>query len=281
MSILKLALVQMDSRDLPEDNLAKALKYIKLAKQGGADIVAFPEFMNFLAFSRSNMYFEAIDGRTTKLLQRMAVDYNIVIHAGSILIDSGSERPYNQSFIVDRDGSLKGRYSKLHLFDGLTAGNVEFRESSLYTHGNNIAVAEIMGVTVGTAICYDFRFPDLFRIMARAGAKVIFVPGNFTMHTGKHHLEYVLRTRAMENEVFIVSADQVGTKKKSESYGHSMVVGPDGEIKAMKEEGEGILFCDIDTLDVNRQRLKLPLLEHNREDVYEIYRKKLKEDPLK
>ena len=281
MAILKLALVQMDSRDDVEANLAQVVKYIKLAKQGGADIVAFPEFMNFLAFSRTNMYFEGVDGRTTRLLQSLAVDNDIIIQAGSILIDSGSDRPYNQTFIVDRDGSLKGRYSKVHLFDGIATGNTEFRESTLYTPGNSIVVSEIMGVKVGTAICYDFRFPDLFRIMARAGAKIIFVPGNFTVHGGKHKLEAVMQTRAIENGVFIVSADQVGTKKKSESYGHSMVISPDGDILAIKEEGEGLLFCEIDTLEVNRQRLRLPLLEHNREDVYEIYRKKLKDGPLK
>lgn len=281
MTMIKLALVQMDSRDDVEENLAKVVKYVKLAKEGGADVVAFPEFMNFLPFSRANVYYESVDGRTTKLLQSLAVDYDIIIHAGSVLIDSGSARPYNQSFIVDRDGSLKGRYSKLHLFDGLTASNVEFRESLLYSPGNSIAVTEIMGVMVGTAICYDFRFPDLFRIMARAGAKVIFVPGNFTLHTGKHHLESVLVTRAIENGVFIVSADQVGAKKKTQSWGHSLVISPEGEIRAELAEGEGLLFHDIDTLEVNRQRMKLPLLEHNREDVYEIYRKKLKDGPLK
>lgn len=281
MALLKLALVQMDSRDNVDDNLAQVVKYVKLAKQGGADVVAFPEFMNFLPFSRSNVYYEPIDGRTTRLLQSLAVDYDIVIHAGSILIDSGSDRPYNQTFLVDRDGALSGRYSKLHLFDGMSAGNTEFRESALYKPGNSITVTDILGVRVATAICYDFRFPELFRIMALAGAKIIFVPGNFTAHTGKHHLEAILQTRANETGVFIVSANQIGTKKKAESYGHSMVIAPNGDTLAQKAEGEGLLFCEIDTLDVNRQQMRLPLLEHNREDVYEIYRKKLKDGPLK
>lgn len=281
MAILKLALVQMDSRDNVEENLAQVVKYIKLAKAGDADVVAFPEFMNFLAFSRSNVYFEGIDGRTTRLLQKIAVDYDIIIQAGSILIDSGSDLPYNQTFFVDRDGTISGRYSKLHLFDGISAGNTEFQESALYKPGNDITVTDILGIRMGTAICYDFRFPELFRIMALGGVEIIFVPGNFTNHTGEHHLQGILQTRAIENGVFIVSANQIGRKKKAESFGHSMVISPDGEIRAIKPDGEGLLFCDIDTQDITCQRIKLPLLDHNREDVYEVHRGKLKAGTLK
>lgn len=281
MAQIKIALVQMDSRDDLEHNLGRITKFVRQAKEGGADLVAFPEFMNFLPFSRSNVYFEGEDGRTTMLLRRLAADYRIAIHAGSLLIDSGSERPYNQSFLVDPDGSIKGRYSKIHLFDGALASGERFREADLYMPGEQIVVSEILGIPAGTAICFDFRFPEIFRLMALAGAKLIFVPGNFTLYSGRHHLEAILRARAIENGVFILSADQVGEKKKSRSYGHSMVVGPDGEVRALKEDGEGLLFCEIDPKDVLRQRKTLPLLANAREDVYAAFRDRLNSNSLK
>lgn len=273
--MIRAALVQMDSRDDLEENLIKIRRFVRLAKQGGADVVAFPEFMNFLPFSRAHIHFEDPNGRTTRLLQELAREHAIVIHAGSILIDSGSSRPFNQAFLVEADGSIKGRYSKLHLFDGETPSGERFRESDLYSPGNEVIVAESLGTTVGTAICYDFRFPEPFRLMARAGATILFVPGNFSLYSGRHHLEATLRTRAMENGIFILSADQVGQKKKAVSWGHSMVVAPDGEVLALKKDGEGLLFCDLDLDAVSRQRRRLPLLGTARQDVFQAYGGKL------
>lgn len=270
--MIRLALVQMDSRDDVRANLRKAEGFIREAKAGGAELVAFPEFMNFLPFSRRDLYFEGADGPTTTLLQELARELDLVIHAGSILLDSGEKRPYNHSFLVDRDGRIKGRYSKLHLFDASLSEGISFRESELYLPGNEIVTADIFGITAGMAICYDFRFPEPFRIMTKAGARIIFVPGSFTRSTGLTHLMPVLKTRAIENEVFIISADQTGRKKKTESFGHSMVIAPDGTVAAVKEEGEGLLFYDLDIRLVDRQRQRLPLLMHAREDVYARYR---------
>lgn len=272
MTLIRIALVQMDSRDDVEDNLIKVERFIREAKVGGADLVAFPEFMNFLPFSKEKMYIEKEDGRTTKLLQKLAEELDLVIHAGSILIDSSMELPFNQSFIVEPDGSIKGRYSKLHLFDAKLPGGVSFKESELYRPGNEIVTTQVFAITVGMAICYDFRFSELFRIMTGMGAKIIFVPGNFTRSTGLTHLKPVLRARAIENEVFIISSDQTGRKKKTESFGHSMVIAPDGQVVALKKMGEGLLFYDLDIGMVDRQRERLPLLHHAREDVYSRYR---------
>lgn len=277
--VIRIALVQMDSRDDVEENLKKAEQSIRLAKEGGAHLVAFPEFMNFLPFARASLYDEPEDGRTTRLLQSLAREYGIVIHAGSILVSSGTDKPYNQSFIVDRDGALKCRYTKLHLFDTWIPEGKGFWESELYTPGEVIATAQILNITVGTAICYDLRFPDLFRLMTLNGARIIFVPGNFSRSTGEDFLEAMLRTRALENGVYIVSANQVGMKKKSFSYGHSMVIAPDGQVVAVKEAGEGLLFYDLDPVQVDRQRQHLPLLAHAREDVYQRYRARLSAKP--
>lgn len=276
--MIRIGLVQMDSNDDLERNLSKAVKYVRQASEGGADLVAFPEFMNFLPFSRHNIHFETPDGRTTQLLQELAVRYGIVIHAGSILVDSGQDRPYNQSFLVDRDGQILGRYSKTHLVRSVTPSGEVYHEDEFYLPGNDIAVARVLGLSVGTAICYDFRFPELFRIMARSGAQVIFVPGNFSIHTGRTALEVMLRTRAIENQVFIISADQIGEKKKAVSFGHSMAIAPDGRIVALKKEGEGLLFCDIDPEEVHRQRARISLLESARYDLFDVYSGKIPQE---
>ncbi|WFF72109.1 nitrilase-related carbon-nitrogen hydrolase [Proteiniclasticum sp. QWL-01] len=274
--MIRVALVQMDSTDDIEQNLMKVIKYVKQAAQGGAALVAFPEFMNFLPFRRGHIYYESEHGRTEQLLIRLAREYHLAIHAGSVLIDSGLPRPYNQAFLVDPEGGISGRYSKLHLFRGMSPSGETFREDELYSPGNEIVVTSILGIPAGTAICYDFRFPELFRLMARAGAQIIFVPGNFSMHTGRHYLEAALKTRAMENGVFIVSANQTGVKKKAESFGHSMVIDPSGQVVAVKETGEGVLFYDLDTQAVRRQQHLLPLLDTARDEVYDGFRSRLK-----
>lgn len=269
--MIRVAMVQMDSKDDLDDNLRKIQRYVRQAGESGADVVAFPEFMNFLPFSRSRIFFEREDGRTTNLLQTLARQHRILIHAGSILIDSGGPRPYNQSFLVFPDGSIGGRYNKLHLYDGETPQGDPFHESELYTAGNELTVVQALGTVVGTAICFDYRYPEPFRLMAKAGAQIIFVPGNFSTYSGKHHLEMTLRTRAMENGIFIVSPDQVGEKKKAPSWGHSMAIAPDGRMLALKPEGEGLLMCELDLELIPRQRRILPLLASAREDVFQRY----------
>lgn len=277
--MIRVALVQMDSKDDLDDNLRKIQRFVRQAREGGADVVAFPEFMNFLPFSRSRIHFEREDGRTTTLLQMLARQHRILIHAGSLLIDSGGPRPFNQSFLVYPDGSIGGRYNKLHLYDGETPQGEPFRESELYTVGQEMTVVRALGTIVGTAICFDYRYPEPFRFMARAGAEIIFVPGNFSAYSGKHHLEMTLRTRAMENGVFIVSADQVGDKKKAPSWGHSMAIAPDGRMLGLKPEGEGLLFCDLDLELIRRQRRILPLLAIARDDVFRRYAQGLAIEP--
>lgn len=267
----RIALAQMDSGEDVDQNLGKMVRFIREAKAQGADLVAFPEFSHFLMFSRDRVYFESRQGRTTRLLINLAKELDIAIHVGSLLLDSGTARPYNESFLISKSGQIHGRYRKIHLFKGLGDQGQLFEEAALYTPGDQLVVDAFEDFIFASQICYDFRFPEPFRILRDLGAKVIFVPGNFTMVARNHFIPQVLQTRALENQVYIISADQVGEKKKTISYGHSMVVSPTGEILAMKEAGEGLVFADIDLGLVDRLRLELPLWETRRPKVYGKY----------
>lgn len=279
MQKFKVALVQMDTRDDVDQNLAKMMKFIKEAAAKGAKVICFPEFSNFLPFSRGNMYFEERKGRTTSLLQKLAKELDVYIHTGAMLLDSGSDRPYNESAMIYPDGSIHDTYRKIHLYKGIGANGKEFQEESLYTRGEEILVDEFEGIPYGTAICYDSRFSEIFRIMAGMGAKIFFIPGNFTEMSGNTFLFELLIARAVENEAYVICANQVGEKAKTLSLGHSMVVSPKGEVLALRQgaEGEGILYCDLDIDEVDRQRTQVPLYDQQRQDVYEKYRGQMRE----
>ncbi|PKK38919.1 hypothetical protein ABB02_01732 [Clostridiaceae bacterium JG1575] len=271
----QVALAQMDSKDHPEDNLARAASLAARAKNRGADLIAFPEFMNYLPFERGKVFGEPPLGRSTQLLQRLAKEHSLMISAGSILTQCVERKPRNRSFFVDREGQLSGIYDKVHLFEGLDFRGEPFREADLYQAGDHLTVTQLEGIAVGTAICYDLRFPEPFRLMALAGARVVFVPGNFTWATGQYHLETLLRARAIEHGLFIVSSDQTGQKRHGKSYGHSMAFGPDGALLGKLEEEEGLLMVSLDFSHQQEVRRIMPLVAQNREDVYAEFRLRL------
>lgn len=259
----RVALVQMDSKDDVDSNLSMAVKFLKKAKEGGAQLVVFPETMNFLPFSRHDIYSETIDGRTVTLFKNLSKEYAIDIHLGSILITSKTSKPYNSAIYIDSNGEVLNEYRKIHLFDATLRDGSVIRESDLYQRGNKLSVFKTKFTTMGSLICYDIRFPESFRNLALLGAKVIIVPSGFSFDTGLRHWEVLLRARAIENNVFILAPDQCGQKKKYKDFGNTMAIDPDGNIiGALNADEENILFLDINPKLVDEVREKMPNLKH-------------------
>ena len=175
--------------------------------------------------------------------------------------------------IIDPEGEIIARYSKLHTFDvTLPDGSVQ-RESARIRPGGGITTVDTPLGTLGMSICYDIRFGEMYRLMALRGAQVIFTPANFTMPTGKDHWETILRTRAIENGVYIVAADQIGKKSEFTAYGNSMVVDPWGTVIARAPDRPGILYAEIDLDWLDSVRSKIPSLKNRRTDIYDVIEK--------
>ena len=189
--------------------------------------------------------------------------------AGSIR--ETSEDPghiYNTSLLFNREGECVARYRKIHLFDVELAGNVSAQESATVSPGNEIVTAEIEGHVAGLSICYDLRFPELYRAQTLRGAEILFVPAAFTLFTGKDHWELLLRARAVENQCFVVAANQFGKHPDGASYGRSMIIDPWGTILATAPDGISMAIADLDFEQLKRIRQQLPSVANRRPEVY-------------
>jgi predicted amidohydrolase len=265
--ILPIALVQMTSTEDRESNLDRAERYVRQAASGGAKLVALPE--NF-AYLRSEgalaPWAEPLDGEIVTRFGRAARDHAIWLLLGSI--PEESEEPpkvHNTSVLLRPDGTVAAVYRKIHLFDVAIPGKVELRESDAVLAGDEIALPELPWGFVGLTVCYDLRFPELFRALTLHGARLILVPSAFTAYTGPFHWEPLLKARAIENQVFIAAPAQTGRHSPTRaSHGHSMIVDPWGEVLAEKAEGEGILSASLDMSRVEEVRRRLPCLDHAR-----------------
>jgi omega-amidase len=271
----KLAVCQMEVADNKNENIQRAVEMIKKAAQNHASIAVLPEMFNcpydnskFAEYAESSR-----DGKTLKAISKIAVESGMYIVAGSIPeLDEG--KVYNSSFIFDPKGEIIGRHRKIHLFDIQIPGKISFKESSVLAPGDRITVAETEFCKIGVAVCYDMRFPELMRLMALKGAKLIVVPAAFNMVTGPAHWEPLVRIRAVDNQVYMAVASPAQSDKASyKAYGNSMIVEPWGSILSRADYGEEIIYADIDLKQVDKIRSELPLLEHRRTDVYEINEK--------
>ena len=270
-----IAVVQMDTGNDKGANLKAACRYIDEAAAAGVKLVTFPEVMNLDGENvGEGGGAESVPGYTTALLSAKAKEHGIYIHSGSFSeVIPGEERFYNTSVIIDPEGEIIARYSKLHTFDvTLPDGSVQ-RESARIRPGEGITTVETPLGTLGMSICYDIRFGEMYRLMALRGAQVIFTPANFTMPTGKDHWETILRTRAIENGVYIVAADQIGKKSEFTAYGNSMVVDPWGTVIARAPDRPGILYAEIDLDWLDSVRSKIPSLKNRRTDIYDVIEK--------
>lgn len=267
-----IALIQMDTQNDKGENLKKACECIDEAASHGARMVCFPEVMNLIGRNTGEGGGkESMEGYTVTRLRGKAKEYGIYIHGGSITEEiQGEKGSCNTSVLISPEGELLASYRKLHMFDIIQADGTPYNESDKVKPGGEIVtVATELGV-FGMSICYDIRFPELYRIMALRGAQVIFTPASFTMPTGKDHWEPILRARAIENGCYIVAAGQIGTKPAYAAYGNSMVVDPWGTVIARAKDMPGITYAEIDLDYLDKVRTKIPSLENRRTDLYGV-----------
>lgn len=261
------AAVQMLAGDDKVANLADAERWIRAAAAQGARVVALPEVFIWRGVKKQEREnAEAIPGATSDLLSRVARELGIYLLGGSILEEiGGSPKAYNTSMLFEPSGKLLASYRKIHLFDVDLANGVLARESDTRAFGDGIVVAQTSLCDMGLSVCYDLRFPELYRALVAKGARLIFVPSAFTAYTGQAHWETLLRARAIENQVYVIAPDQFGKSPNSfETHGHSMIVDPWGKVIAVLPDGPGIIMAEIDLDYLTKIRAELPALDHRK-----------------
>jgi predicted amidohydrolase len=269
---MRAAAVQLQATTDTEQNLASAERLTRAAAAEGAELVVLPERLDIRGASADYLSgAESLDGRPVTWARELARDLEIDLVAGSVAERrDGRERVSNTSVHVGPDGEIRAVYRKIHMFD-VEVGGVEYRESESSEPAGEIVLSETAsGVPLGMTICYDLRFPELYRILALRGARVVTVPANFTRVTGEAHWEVLLRARAIENQVFVIAPGQ-GHRDgpEGDSYGNSMIVDPWGEVLARAPaDGEHFVAADLDLARQDEIREKLPSLANRVESAY-------------
>jgi predicted amidohydrolase len=262
------AMIQMRSGLDPAANLAAALKLIDEAKAAGADYVLTPEMTNILAAKREQLFAKIVaeeQDTTLTTLRDVARKLAIYIHIGSLAIKASPEKAANRSFLIDRRGEVVARYDKIHMFDVDLAGGESYRESDTYRPGELAMIADLPWGRLGLTVCYDLRFPALYRALAEAGASFLAIPSAFTRQTGEAHWHVLQRARAIENGCFVLAAAQGGKHENGrETYGHSLVVDPWGRILAEGGTEPGVVMAQIDPSEIVAARSRIPSLHHGR-----------------
>jgi deaminated glutathione amidase len=263
---VRVAVCQLNARDDRAENLRVARGLLERAAAGGADLAMLPEYVDYLGPSARAPKPEPIDGEFATFFADAARDLGIWVHAGSFHeIGPDPDRTYNTSLIFGRDGTLAAAYRKIHLYDVEIPGRVSYQESRTVAPGADLVTAQIDGVPVGLSICYDLRFPELYRRLAVDGATVLVVPAAFMMHTGRDHWEVLLRARAIENQCYVLAAGQIGDHEPNRvCFGRSMVVDPWGTVIAQAPDVVGITVADLDLERLATVRQELPSLANRR-----------------
>ena len=237
-----------------------------LAGVGDVDLVALPEVFA-LRGSDTDLRegAEGIPGRLTDWLAERARRAGAWVLGGSI-IERDGDRVYNTSILLDRDGRVVARYRKMHLFEAYLEGGKVVRERDVYSAGGEPVLVEVEGWRCGMSVCYDLRFPELYRLYSEQGARLLFVPSNFTQRTGRDHWEVLVRARAIENQCFVVAPNQCGANPATgiASHGHSIVVGPWGEVLCEAGDDETVLTARLDIGALEATRHRVPALDHRR-----------------
>jgi predicted amidohydrolase len=270
---MRVAACQLSSTADKDSNLGAAMAALDQAAASGADLAVLPECVEYMGTPEgAKAIVEPIDGPSGKMFSDKARQKHMWILAGSIRASHEADgRTYNTSMLFNRDGRRVAVYRKLHLYDVEIPGCVSAKESAVFAGGNEIVNADIDGVNVGLSICYDLRFPELYRLLALRGAKVLLVPAAFTSYTGRDHWELLLRARAVENQCFVVAADQIGSYAPGKaSYGRSMIIDPWGTVLACAPDCNDIITADLNLAALDRIRQELPALANRRPDVYTL-----------
>lgn len=268
---MRIAVLQVNSRDDKAENIRVALELLDRAGRAGADVAVLPEYVDFLGAKEAGLAAaEPIPGPTSETFAARARALGIWVLAGSIR-ETGPDpdHSYNTSLLFNRQGEIVAKYRKIHLYDVEITGSVSARESATISPGDEIVTADIEGHTVGLTVCYDLRFPELYRALALRGAEILFVPAAFTLFTGKDHWEVLLRARAIENQCFVVAAGQIGKHEPNGTcYGRSAIVDPWGTVLATAPDDVGLALADVDFAHLRRIREQLPSLANRCPAVY-------------
>jgi predicted amidohydrolase len=266
------AVVQLSSQDDVTRNLARAEHWVAEAARAGARLIALPENFAFMGEEEDKRHMaESLAppfGPVVTSIARAAKAAGAFVVAGGMPEKSGAEaRPFNTSVLFGPDGAIVARYRKLHLFDVDLADGTKLEESRATTPGDasDLPMADVGGVLLGMTICYDLRFPELYRSLEARGARIVTVPAAFTVMTGKDHWHVLLRARAIENQVFVLAPAQTGKHPKGrQTYGKSLIVDPWGDVIAQVGDGEGFAVAHIDPAYQDKVRSSLPSLRHKR-----------------
>lgn len=270
---VRAACIQLNGSGGLDDVLETAGRLIGRAVAHGAELIALPEKWHAVGDrDRLHAAAEAPDGPTITAMRGWAKTHGVAIVGGSINeFVPGDDRIRNLCLAIDRGGEIVAAYRKVHMFD-IELDGVTVRESESDAPGDELAIASLLGLSIGLTICYDLRFPELYRALARAGATVFTVPAGFMLHTGRDHWEVLLRARAIENGAYVIAPNQHGQWAGKRMFGRSLIVDPWGTVVANAGDGDGVCVADIDPRRVSDVRAQLPVLAHVRADVYDRIR---------
>jgi predicted amidohydrolase len=253
---------------MPDANVDAAVRMIGEAKAAGAYYVQTPEMTNIMEVKRERLFAAIVEEeRDTSLatLRELARKLGIFVHIGSLAVKAGPDRAANRAFLIDPRGEIAARYDKIHMFDVDLAGGESYRESRTYRAGELAVLSDLPWGRLGITICYDLRFPALYRALAEAGAAMLAIPSAFTRQTGEAHWHVLNRARAIENGSFVFAAAQGGKHENGrETFGHSLIVDPWGRILAEGGTEPGVVIAEIDLGEVAKARARIPSLEHGR-----------------
>jgi len=271
---LRTAVIQLNSRDNPAENLAVVERFLDRAAEMGAQFVALPEYWIYLGpYAGFDAAAQPVSGPAIERLQEKARRHKMIVHGGSI-IERHPDLPgkfYNTSVLINPEGEIVARYRKVHLFDVQLANGEKHYESERIVPGDEVVTAEVNGVTFGLSVCYDLRFPELYRSLALRGAQVLLVPAAFTLHTGRDHWEVLLRARAIENLCYVVAPAHYGTYPPGKQcFGRSMIVDPWGVVQAQAQDMPTVIMAEIDLERIDHARAQIPCLQHRRPQAYQL-----------
>ncbi len=267
-SPFRVGLIQMRAGRSPQANVDAAAKLIGEAKTAGADYVQTPEMTNIMEVGREKLFgaivAEELD-TSLATFRELARKLSIYVHVGSLAVKVSPDKAANRGFLIDPQGEIAARYDKIHMFDVDLANGESYRESRSYRAGELAVVADLPWGRLGVTVCYDLRFPALYRALAEAGSSFLAIPSAFTQQTGEAHWHVLNRARAVENGCYVFAAAQGGKHENGrETFGHSLVVDPWGRIVAEGGVEPGVVIADIDPAEVAAARSRIPSLQHGR-----------------
>ncbi len=268
MKSLKISQIQFEANSTPNENCDQLKKFYQKAIKYKPNLICTPECSNIITNDKKHL-FQFVNYQSDcpilDMTKKFAKKNNVFISIGSLLLKiKNKKKLVNRSFLIDKNGKVKNYYDKIHMFDVKINQKETHKESEFFKSGNKITLSKLKNIKIGLTICYDLRFPNLFRELAKKGAEVILMPAAFTVPTGKDHWEVLVRARAIENHAYVIATNMCGTHHTNrKTYGHSILVNPWGKILNKAYKKPNILNTKIDLEEVKKARKKIPSLNHD------------------